>query len=233
MSNLTNELKALLVKEGADLVGFADLSSIVNNNLNSGISVAVKIPINVIKSIYGGPTIDYYNSYLKINDKLDILISIGADFLIKRGYKAFAQTTNTVKEFDVYRTILPHKTVATNAGLGWIGKSALLVTEEYGSAVSISSLVSDAKFEYGVPITKTKCGNCMKCTDACPANAISGKLWSVEMDRDAFYNPLACRKKARELAAVQINKEITLCGKCIEICPYTKKYLSSENRNNL
>jgi epoxyqueuosine reductase QueG len=68
----------------------------------------------------------------------------------------------------------------------------------------------------------------MVCTNACPGKAISGKLWKADLDRDEFFDPLACRKKARELAAEKIRKEITLCGKCIEVCPYTQSYLRSQ-----
>lgn len=226
MTKLSDELKTLLYDNGAAIVGFADLSAIVDHNMTSGVSIAINIPIEIIKSIHDGPTIDYYNANHSINDKLNQLVSMGADFLMNKGYEAYAQTTDVVKEFDVYRTALPHKTVATNAGLGWIGKSALFVTEQFGSAVRLSSLITNAELEYGIPITTSKCGGCIKCTNACPANAISGELWSVSVDRDTFFDALACRKKARELAAAQIDKEITLCGKCIEVCPYTKRYIN-------
>jgi len=55
-------------------------------------------------------------------------------------------------------------------------------------------------------------------------NAISGLTWNPKLDRDEFFDALACRKKAREIAAKSLEKQITLCGKCIEVCPYTRKY---------
>ncbi|MGB8451461.1 MAG: 4Fe-4S double cluster binding domain-containing protein [Anaerocolumna sp.] len=67
----------------------------------------------------------------------------------------------------------------------------------------------------------------MICTDACPGKAISGRVWSLVLDRDDFFDAMACRKKAREIAAKSIDKKITLCGKCIEVCPYTRKYTQS------
>lgn len=226
-SNISDELKELLYEIGASLVGFADLSSIAKNDMPYGVSVAVAIPAEIVKSIHEGPNLAYYDTYHELNEKLDRLVTAGAEFLKSRGYEAYAQTGDAVEEFGTYRTKLPHKTVATNAGLGWIGKSALLVTKSFGPAVRISSLVTNAELECGAPITKSKCGDCMVCTNACPGNAISGKLWKADLDRDEFFNPLACRKKARELSAEKIRKEITLCGKCIEVCPYTQRYLCS------
>ena len=34
-----------------------------------------------------------------------------------------------------------------------------------------------------------------------------------------------CRPAARKLAWERLGEEITLCGKCIEVCPYTRRYL--------
>lgn len=209
---------------GADLVGIANLSGL--HEWGTGISVAVAIPQNVICSIHNGPTIEYYDTYYQINEHLNDIVSFGANFLINKGYKAYAQTTEVVKEDENYRTALPHKTVATRAGIGWIGKCALLVTEEFGSAVRISSLVTDADLPCGEPINFSRCGNCDNCKTNCAGNAITGELWNVNMDRDSFFNPFKCRKAARSLAAEKISKEITLCGKCIEVCPYTQRYIT-------
>ena len=225
--NLSDELKAILYEGGASLVGFADLTSIIKNGMPYGVSVAIAIPAAIVKSIHDGPNLAYYDACHELNEKLDCLVTAGAEFLKSRGYEAYAQTEDAVKEFGIYRTELPHKTVATKAGLGWIGKSTLLVTEQFGSAIRLSSLVTNAELECAVPATESKCGDCMACTNACPGKPISGKLWKVDLDRDEFFDPLACRKKARELAAERIDKEITLCGKCIEICPYTQNYLRS------
>jgi epoxyqueuosine reductase QueG len=119
---------------------------------------------------------------------------------------------------------MPHKTVAVSSGLGWIGKSALFLTEEYGSALRLISVLTDAPLECNEPITASKCGNCTLCEKACPGHAISGQLWKPELDREDYFDAMACRKKAREIAANSIDRKITLCGKCIEVCPYTRRY---------
>lgn len=224
----TGDFSSFLYDNGATMVGFADLSKVVTDELKYGVSIAIKIPPEIIASIHDGPNRAYFNTYHDLNSRLNALANKAAGYLEERGYAAFAQTTDIVKEYGVYRTKMPHKTVAVNAGLGWIGKSALLVTKEYGSAFRLTSVLTNAPLETGTPITESACGNCQICTEACPAQAISGRLWSPDLDRDEFFSPLACRKKARELTKERIHEEATICGKCIEICPYTKKYLAGK-----
>ncbi|MDR0574296.1 MAG: hypothetical protein LBG96_09760, partial [Tannerella sp.] len=158
-----------------------------------------------------------------INNLLDKIVSIGAEYLIKNGFKAFAQTTSVVTHTDEYMTALPHKTVATRAGLGWIGKSALLVTKEYGSGIRLSSLLTNAKLKCGKPVEKSFCGSCMECVKNCPGKAIIGKLWDVEIKRSELIDVERCSKTAKELTKKNINKEMTICGKCFVVCPYTIK----------
>lgn len=219
------ELRKLLIKEGASIVAYADLSQFAEGNLKHGISIAMKIPAEVIKGIENGPTRAYYNSYNELNNIGNQLALLAEDYIKGKGYQAKAQTTDAVKEYGDYRTSMPHKTVATNAGIGWIGKSALLVTKEYGSAIRLTSVLTDAPLPYGIPIKESLCGSCMKCVLACPGQAVSGMNWNESVDRDELFDPIKCRKQARKLAFERIKEEITLCGKCVQVCPYTNRYL--------
>lgn len=227
MEKLSEELRKILYQEGATLVGFADLSNIKSSVLPVGIAVAIEIPKDIVLGIHNGPTLEYYETYRTLNETLDKVVNKGASFLHQQGYEALAQTTTAVKTSEDHRTTLPHKTVATRAGLGWIGKSALLVTKEFGAAIRISSLLTNAPLIYDTPITKSLCGTCNQCKIACPGEAISGKEWTEHMDRDEFFDAYACRAKARQIAKKEINKEITLCGKCFVVCPYTRRYVES------
>lgn len=224
MKQLEEDLRERLLAMVDSLVGFADLTTLGWDGMNRGVSVAVALPKEVVRSIQHGPTRSYFESYHRLNAQLDRLVTAGADFLRQKGFRAFAQTTDVVTETEDYRTRLPHKTVATRAGLGWIGKSALLVTPEYGPAVRLSSLLTDAPLDCAEPVVHSQCGNCTACADACPGKAITGELWEPRKDRETFFHALKCRSAARKLAAETIYEEITLCGQCIFVCPYARRY---------
>lgn len=186
--------------------------------------MAVKYPKEVIRGISDLPTQEYFNWYNKLNERLDMLVTLGAEALQMQGYTSIAQTRAQVGKGETKNnTVLPHKTVATRAGIGWIGKSALLVTEQYGSMIRISSILTDAPLITAAPVNQSKCGECTICRDACPAGAVSGKVWDVGLYRDEFFDPVKCRKIARERAKQGFGGENTICGKCIEVCPYTRR----------
>jgi epoxyqueuosine reductase len=229
VNKLSIELKEKLILKGATLVGYSELSDIPGagrQGYDYGISIAIALAPQIISGIGNGPTQDYYDEYHRINSLLDELAIFTAKWIEDYGYKAFPQTLkNVVEDEKTWRTSLPHKTVATRSGIGWIGKSAMLVTEEYGSAIRFTSVLTNLELEVGKPITDSKCGNCTNCLEACPGNAIKGINWNVDMDRDQFFNPFDCRKAARERAS-RIGIDATLCGMCIFVCPWTKKYLN-------
>jgi epoxyqueuosine reductase QueG len=150
---------------GAVLAGAGDLSELPANEregLPIGISVAVAYPRHVIRGISELPTQDYHVWYNRLNEQLDSIVTQGAARLREAGFRAVAQTRENVGfGEDKDYTVLPHKTVATRAGIGWIGKCALLVTEQYGSAIRISSILTDAPLHTGTPINAARCGSCL------------------------------------------------------------------------
>ncbi|GHU89902.1 hypothetical protein FACS1894202_08860 [Clostridia bacterium] len=91
--------------------------------------------------------------------------------------------------------------------------------------VRLTSILTDAPLKAAQPINASRCGDCSACTEACPAGAVSGKLWSAGLAREEFFNAAACHETARERALRGLGVEITQCGKCIEVCPWTRSYL--------
>lgn len=226
METLNQEITNVLKSGGASLVGFADLSELDIDSRDSfpfGISIAVALDARVISGITQGPTMRYYDEYQKVNILLNNLYQSAKLFLASTGYRVNALTTGSYIP-DTLSAKLPNKTVATRAGLGWIGKCALLITRQYGSAVRLTKILTDAPLSCGKPINESFCGGCLECVKICP-DAVSGRNWQAGVSRESFFDAYKCKEKMRELSLNKFGEKIWLCGRCIVACPWTKKYI--------
>lgn len=229
MEKLKQELLELLKEKGAVLMGVADMQGVENCGYPVGISVAIPIPKHIIEDLKTAPTLEYHDLYHSLNQKLNAIVEAGEAFLLEKGYNALALTTDKVKwDKMTHSTPLPHKTAATRAGLGWIGKSCILVTPEYGGALRMSTLLTDAPLPSDEAITESKCGSCRKCVDACPAQALTGINWKAGMAREEIADVFACDKTMRTQMQKLHGFEFTICGKCFAVCPYTQQYLNQK-----
>ncbi|HTM93371.1 MAG TPA: tRNA epoxyqueuosine(34) reductase QueG [Flavisolibacter sp.] len=61
---------------------------------------------------------------------------------------------------------------AQRSGLGWIGRNGNLITKQSGSFFFIATLIVDVDLNYDDPFAKDFCGNCKRCVEACPTEAI-------------------------------------------------------------
>jgi len=239
-------LKNALLEAGACRVGFADLALFPDEEVKAvfrarlrpdatsslplaGVSIAVTLPPDVVAGLGDGPTRAYYDAYHAANDRLDALALQCAHELEAAGYKAWAQTRAQVAEHDklnYFVARLPHKTVATLAGMGWIGKDALLVTKAFGSAIRITSVLTDAPLPFDAPITVSHCGTCDACVKICPAAALHDVTWrpGVTSTPD-LVDVEQCMKVATELSRRNYGIDYDICGMCFYVCPFTRKWL--------
>lgn len=211
LAELLSELKSREV----NIVKVVDISMLPINE-NRGYSVAILIGVALHPSyIY---RIAYENaSSLEFTEKeheVDKLAEWVADYIKAKGYDAYAQSEgNLINGFydaATKTTSLPHKKIAMMAGLGWIGKSNLLVTQEYGSALCICSVLTNAPLPtQNYPIISSKCGACHICMDICPAKVLYGTKWEEGIHRDLIIDVYHCQT----------------CLKCMAKCPWTQRYM--------
>ncbi len=230
MESLSEKISSILQQNGASIVGFADITelpSLVRKDFPYAISIAVALNPGIINEIENGPTTNYYNEYLRVNSLLTKLCKAAATVLAESGFTCHG-IDPTTEDFDPQTISAPfqHKTVASRAGMGWIGKSALLITKQFGAAIRFATVLTDAELTCGMPINKSYCGACEECVRQCPADAIAGNNWQAGMAREELYDASLCRKKCKELSRKE-SIPSTICGICINVCPWTRKDLEN------
>ena len=216
LNKLTSELK----KRGVDFIKMVDIS-MLSVNENRGYSSAILIGMALSPShIFrlSKENILDYSEFSEREAEVDRLAEFTADFIKGNGYKAYAQSErNLINGFydaDTKTTLLPHKKIAMLSGMGWIGKSNLLVTEEYGSAICMCSILTNAQLPVqNKPIVMPKCNECSVCKNVCPAKVIHGCKWSEGINRDLIVDVYNCKA----------------CLKCLACCPWTQKYMKKNN----
>ena len=230
--NLSNELKNYLNEQGCNLIGFADLRCLpkeTRQNFDYGIVIALSFTKEAMRDNKNNLPQKYHDEHDPMTQRLKELAILTEQYLVDRDCKALAKITSTVVSDENWSSVLPHKTVATLSGIGWIGKCAMLVTKDFGSAIRMVVVFTNAPLECGTPVTKSLCPqNCTVCMDICPGKAPLGGLWEVGVDRDAFFNAQACRTAARSRAKTMLNIDDTMCGLCAANCPFTKHALGYE-----
>lgn len=228
MTELNTIIKNELKSVGAALVGFADLRALPQEQTEGfkfAISFALAVDPQMFQDVEELPTPEYFEEYKKLNKRLGELAQTISELLESKGYRAKPHFYVKQDE-ETLSSILPLKTIAVLSGLGRIGKSALFVTEKFGSAVRLGAVLTDASLETFNFKTPKDCGDCMECKNICPAGAITGENWSLGAPRITYYDAHACAKTARALSAEK-GIGVRICGKCIAVCPYTKKYIAS------
>ena len=176
IEKVLKEIKRIAYTGGIDLVGIANLSSL------QGIQTC---PSNLLEPFkYGiclAVSLDKFSSTIFDNTTEDLACEILEKtakrikgFIRKKGYKAkIIPFDERVKDFGplYYKGAISHKAIAKAAGLGWIGKSTLLITPQYGPRVNLISILTDMPLRCGKPM-KNRCGNCSACIEACPVGAL-------------------------------------------------------------
>jgi len=225
---LEAELELELISQGADFVRFVDISQLSeeqNKQYPNAILIGITLSPDYIQEISTTP--EYIQKIIRNNlisedefhvaeANTDKLADHIADYISSKGYSAYSQSENNIYLTGFYDenkkvTPLPHKTIAGLAGLGWIGKHNLLITSEYGSAISICTVLTDAplKTVLHIPVN-SKCGDCNICKEICSVRAIKGTEWNLGTLRDEIVDVYQCYS----------------CLKCLALCPWTQNYLS-------
>ncbi len=226
------DLKCVAREWGADVVGVADLERLrgietdptdLLDGYTRAISVAVRLSNGVMDDIVDQPTPIYERHYAMVNAKLDDIAIRIAGLLMDHGGKALPLPASHTLDRERLTSFLSHKAVAVAAGVGWQGKSLLLVTPAYGPRVRLNTILTDLPLTPDAPL-KNRCGKCDKCATACPAKAIKNVNTDSHYEsRDQALHFSRCVDKVRNEFANLPNIGSYICGVCIAVCPWGRR----------
>lgn len=218
----SREIRDLATDAGAQSIGFASLKDLKGiytfpPDLLSGFRFGISIGVGLDKhGSYDDSTEDVFAFPLlnKIAERI-------CDHVHRRGYRAKRIAADErVEEHPPLRWKgeISHKAIAMAAGLGWIGKSMLLVTPEMGPRVCLATVLTDMPLVSGAPM-KNNCESCSACISSCPVGSLRYRSFEYHPESlDGVLDVDTCdtRVEARP-------RGTTLCYECMLACPIGKR----------
>jgi epoxyqueuosine reductase QueG len=215
------EAKGLVVWGVADLRGLDTPTDDAGRSFPFAISWVVPLQPEVMSEVLAGPTMAYAEEYVRANTRIGELGEALSAEIRSRAFRTQPLAPSSRTDTIAIKGDFPHKTAATRAGLGWIGRHCQLITRAFGSWVRLGTVFMDLELPPGTPVQRSHCGRCTRCIDACPAGALTGRPWYPGVSREEILDVHACDnwKKAHYFQFCKGH----LCGICSAVCPYGLK----------
>jgi len=227
-------LVSFFVEERLGLWGAADLRGFDTpvDSSGSGFPYALSfaIPMNpeVMAGVRDGPNESYAAEYAAVNARINEISQRVTREFTGRGFRAAPLAASERTDQVNIKGDFPHKTAATRAGLGWIGRNCQLVTSRFGPWVRLGTVFTSMPLFCGPPVEQDFCGKCSRCVEACPAGALSGEKWRPGVEREVVLDAGACDqwKKEHYFEFHQGHN----CGICTAACPFGQKSMRRRRR---
>ena len=110
--------------------------------------------------------------------------------------------------------------LAAKAGLGWIGKHSLLLSEDAGSWFFLGELLVNIPLPIDQPVEKD-CGSCVACITSCPTGAIVAPF-VVDARRCISYLTIELKEDIPEELRPLLGNRIYGCDDCQLVCPVNR-----------
>lgn len=210
----------------ADLRGFLTPPDESGQGFPAALSFAIPMSPQIMAGIQRGPNQAYTDEYSRVNGLINELSAALAAEIKARGFRSLPLAASDRTDPVNIKGDFPHKTAATRAGLGWVGRHCQLITRSFGSWIRLGTVFTDIQISSGPPIERNFCGHCRRCVEACPAKALKGAAWYPGIPREELLDVRACDQWKKE-HYFRFHKG-HICGICSAVCPYGLKALKKK-----
>ncbi len=121
---------------------------------------------------------------------------------------------------------LLERSLARDAGLGWIGKNTCLINQERGSWFFLGELITSLALEPNSQVPEDRCGTCMRCIESCPTRAIipapEGRF-EIDSRLCISYLTIELRGVIDPNLRTAMHNQIFGCDICQDVCPWNRR----------
>lgn len=109
---------------------------------------------------------------------------------------------------------------AAKSGIGFIGKNSMLIIPQKGSYFFLGEILLNIELDYDKALNLS-CGNCSKCIDACPTNALED-AYIMNSRKCISYQTIENRSDIDEAVEERLGNCVYGCDICQNVCPWNR-----------
>lgn len=139
-------------------------------------------------------------------------------YLRSEGFKAMMVDGSSDNES------IPLKGSAVKAGMGWIGKNSLVISEQCGSLQAFGAILTDTDLAETYSLSANRCGNCTRCMDVCPVKALKTPMQLTRTECLSYVFDGGEYSGAISLDSVDSKSYFFECDICQNACPWNLRH---------
>jgi epoxyqueuosine reductase len=109
---------------------------------------------------------------------------------------------------------------AAHAGIGWHGKSTMLIDEQFGTWFFLAEILTTLELPPDQPVAD-RCGTCERCIKACPTGAITAPH-RLDARRCISYLTIELKGSIPLELRPLVGDRIFGCDDCLDACPWNR-----------
>ena len=137
-----------------------------------------------------------------------------------RGLDELLRTAGGVQKCYVDTGPILERDYAAEAGIGWHGKSTMLLNAELGTWFFLAEILTTLALPPDAP-QPARCGSCTRCITACPTGAITD-AHRVDARRCISYLTIELKGSIPLEFRPLIGDRIYGCDTCLDVCPWNR-----------